>query len=324
MISVRFSASMLISLILTACSASSAPQISTPPSPKQSKAALSSRFVIDGIADFSVFDQIMNQMVQIRGNLGTGAQVRNIKVEWGVLNDDRDIYLAVRWSDPTHNNKLSQNPINIDIIKLILDSNKSGIVDDNDDEHVIAASGSSSYYLDQYFLGGSDVDDEIGDGQARLKYNSNTFEYVAEFLFPRTNDKNGQDGILDATTPFNLIFIDNLQLPAIKGNLGTLFPSLEDTTAWSTFNITTGDIFQYADIPSGLTGLIAFISDHEAGSNGDIYTFDPATGKVNRLTNLPNFFKDNISLSHDRTRIAFHGAANSSAFDQYEIDTHTT
>ncbi|HFB67054.1 MAG TPA: hypothetical protein ENJ60_16085 [Aeromonadales bacterium] len=314
---------MMFCVGLTSCGGGSSPQPPPPPppAPPQAKPSLASRFVIDGVADFSVFSQTNTQTVKLFDSANSADPGRDINVEWGFLNDDRDIYLAVRWDDPTHNNTLNSTPMNFDVLKLILDSNKNGMVDTNDDEHLIVASGSSSHYLDDYFDNGTDVEDSIGDGQGRLKYDAAAMQYTAEFLISQSADANNQDGIIDSTTPFNLIFTDNLQLPVAVGNFGSLFPSTTDTSAWPAFSFTNGDTFEHASIPSGLTGLIAFISDHEAGSNGDIYTFNPATGVTNRVTNLPNLFKDNISLSHDRTRIAFHGAPDQNSFDQYEIYT---
>jgi len=158
---------ILMSLIiagLTSCGGGSSPQPAPPPPPEppQTKPSLASQFVIDGVADFSVFNQTNTQTVKLVDSANSADQGRDINVEWGFLNDDKDIYLAVRWDDPTLNNSLNATPMNFDVLKLILDSNKNGMVDDNDDERVIASSGSSSFYLDDHFLAGNDVEDLIG------------------------------------------------------------------------------------------------------------------------------------------------------------------
>lgn len=65
-------------------------------------------------------------------------------------------------------------------------------------------------------------------------------------------------------------------------------------------------------IPGGLGGLIVFINKPE-GENGSLYTFDPATGTVSpRIQSqtpaqLDSISIDTVSLSHDRTKIAFMG-----------------
>ncbi len=263
----------------------------------------------------------MTRSVQLQDNIGSGVTVATINVEWGVLNDDRNIYLAVRWDDPTRNNTFEfvNGPVDFDGIRLILDSDLSGTVNDNDDVHVLVAAGPTSQYIDQHRIGSSDVDDIVGDGLARLRYDVGTARYSAEFLLPRTADSAGQDGTIDSTTPFNLVFTDNLVIASLTGNVGTLFASQQSSTAWETFNLSSGGVFVHPDIPAGLTGLIAFISEHDVPGNGEIYTFDPATGVVVRVTNLPDLFKDNLSLSHGRDRIAFHGAPAADAFAQFEI-----
>jgi Tol biopolymer transport system component len=42
---------------------------------------------------------------------------------------------------------------------------------------------------------------------------------------------------------------------------------------------------------------------------------------VRRVTRLPKLFKDNVSLSHDRTMIAFHGTEKRNDTKTYEIYT---
>jgi hypothetical protein len=71
-------------------------------------------------------------------------------------------------------------------------------------------------------------------------------------------------------------------------------------------------------LPRDLTGRIAFISDHEDPS-GEVYLFDPVTRAVTRVTTLPGVYKDNVSLSHDGRRLAFHGAGSRHDAPGYEI-----
>jgi Tol biopolymer transport system component len=73
-------------------------------------------------------------------------------------------------------------------------------------------------------------------------------------------------------------------------------------------------------VPNNLTGLIAFISDHE-NPKGELYTFDPATKIVTRVTNSTGYYLDGVSLSHDRTRLAVYAAPTSTDFANYEIYT---
>jgi len=316
---------IIVAAVISGCGGggSSAPPSPPPPPPPPPGVAVATRFVIDGIADFTVFDQTTTRTVELLDNLGSGMPVATINVEWGVLNDDRDMYLAVRWDDATLNNTFEfvQGPLDFDGLRLLLDSDLSGNVDDSDDSRALIAAGPTSFYIDQHRLGGSDVDDDIGDGQARLRYDTATASYTAEFLIPRTADSRGEDAVVDSTTPFNLVFTDNFVISSLTGNVGTLFASQQSTVAWGTLDITSGGLFVHPEKPAGLTRMIAFISEHDVPGNGEIYTFEPTTGVVTRVTILPNLFKDNISLSHDRNRIAFHGAPAKDAFAQFEIYT---
>jgi len=73
-------------------------------------------------------------------------------------------------------------------------------------------------------------------------------------------------------------------------------------------------------MPTTLTGLIVFTSAHETANN-EIYSFDPSTGTITKITNMPSLFKDNPSLSHDRRKVAFHGAPSSTDYAHFEIYT---
>jgi Tol biopolymer transport system component len=73
-------------------------------------------------------------------------------------------------------------------------------------------------------------------------------------------------------------------------------------------------------IPNNLTGLIAFISDHD-NPTGELYTFDPATSVVTRVTHTKGLYIDSVSLSNDRTRLAFYGGPSTTGYTTWEIYT---
>jgi Tol biopolymer transport system component len=152
-----------------------------------------------------------------------------------------------------------------------------------------------------------------------------TGKYHAEFLIPLAPDAAGEDGALNATTRFNVLLYDHVQIPVLTGNIGYLNggPQFEVgtvTTSWALLPYVAPGSFDQPAIPSGLTGLIAFISDHE-NSLGEIYTFNPATNNVVRVNTAMGKYLDGVSLSHDRTKIAFYAASTSTNYADYEIYT---
>ena len=115
--------------------------------------------------------------------------------------------------------------------------------------------------------------------------------YQAEFLIPLTADANGEDGVLNANTRFNINILDHIQitLPTPAGNVGSLSgaPNMSvgmDSSGWPLLPYAVPSPHDQPQIPTNLGGLIAFISDHENPA-GEVYTFDPATKVVTRVTN---------------------------------------
>ncbi len=285
--------------------------------------SLYQRFTIDGQVDLSVFDTTFNQTVNLKDNAGTGNVVKTSTLRWGIMNDDRDVYIAAQWTDATYNHDfdLATGPVNFDGIKLLIDDDNSGMLDNNDDERTIIAASIASQYIDQHVTVG-DESDKIGDGLGRLSYDVGTQTYSAEFIFPLSSDADQTDGNLNNNTRYNILLFEDFRIsPTISGNIGTAYASNTDSAAWPSMPITIATQHQRPEIPANLTGLIAFIGEHEVAVNGEIYTFNPATKIVARVTHLPGLFKDNLSLSHDHSRIAFHGSTDKNDVTKYEIYT---
>ncbi|HHJ35318.1 MAG TPA: hypothetical protein ENJ87_06100 [Gammaproteobacteria bacterium] len=280
------------------------------------------RFAIEGQVDLSEFSDTITRSVELKDNLGTGSVVKTSTLRWGIMNDDKDIYIAAQWTDDSFNHDfdITTGPVDFDGIKLLIDDDGNGTLDNNDDERTVIAANISSQYIDQHVTTGDETD-LIGDGLGRLSYDAATQTYSAEFLFPLTSDAANTDGDLSSDTRYNIVLFDNTELALGTGNAGTAYNSDTDSSAWPALPITTAVTHQRPEIPTGLTGLIAFISEHDVPVNGEIYLYDPATGITTRVTNLPNLFKDNISLSHDRSKISFHGSPDKNDATQYEIYT---
>jgi len=291
-----------------------------PPPPPSVPVALAERFMIDGNIDFGVFSATQQQSVNFVDDLGSGVTAKSTVIRWGIMNDDQDIYIAVQWDDDTFNNGFDAQlgPTDFDGVKILFDDNVNGIMDASDDQKTVIAASISSFYVDQNFTN-TEQTDQIGDGLARLAHDAANGIYTAEFLLPLSADSLAEDGDLSDSTPYNIQLFDHVELAVPSGAIATAFPSVTDSSGWPSLGIVSAPVHTRGQLPVNLTGLIAFISEHEAGINGDLYTFDPSTRIVTRVTNLPNLFKDNLSLSHDRTRIAFHGAPSKTDFLAYEI-----
>lgn len=291
---------------------------STPAPPPRE--ALSVRFPIDGQADFSVFDQVQTRTVSLYDQLGGGSKVGSTTVRWGILNDDRDIYIAIQWTDPTYNHSYdsTSGPTDFDGVEIRFDSDNDGAFDHSDDARSVLAASVSSLYLDQHDTTSGVQSDIVGDGFGRLHYDSSTGKYTAEFRFPLKADIHHQDGNLVTGIRYNIVLFDHVQLANGSGNIGTAY-SGADTSGWPSLALSSGGTYERPQMPDNLTGLIVFVGDQDVPGNGEIYTYDPATKVIKRVTYMPGLFKDNVSLSHDRTRVAFEGATNKNDLSTYEI-----
>jgi len=306
----------LASLVLAACSGGSS-GAHTP---------LSERYPIDGHFDLVQFTGVQQQQLDFRDAFGTGNIVKSTTARWVVESDDRDFYFAIEWTDDTLNSFDPNVSVDdFDGILLAFDNDHNGVLDENEDARRLLMTDFGSIYSDVHADSVPQADADVtGDGLGRMTYAAGTQTYQAEFLIPRTADGAGEDGLLGATTRWKFDLFDHVQflLPRPSGNETSLAgaPGAEvghDASAWPLLPDTASGSYAHPAFPAHLGGLIAFISDHE-NPLGDIYTFDPATGAITRVTNSA-LFKDCVSLSHDRTRIAFHGAPSATDLANYEI-----
>lgn len=274
---------------------------------------------IDGSVDFAAFPVVESAAVEIRS--GSGALIRTTDLRWAVRNDDRHLYFACEWGDDTFNHGWDPTlgPTDFDGVKLLFDGNGDGALASGEDERMVIAATVGSLYIDQHLTAG-DESDAIGDGLAALRYRPATQTYQAEFLLPLAPDANGDDGPFSASTRYSILLYDHVDLGGGTGGFGTPHGTGPSTAGWPRLPLVEAGPHAHPELPNDLTGLIAFVSTHEE-PNGEIYTFDPATGVVTRVTRDAALFKDNVSLSHDRTRIAFHGSPDRSDLAGYEIYT---
>jgi len=96
-------------------------------------------------------------------------------------------------------------------------------------------------------------------------------------------DALGEDGDVSAASRVNFILLDHFEPGPGTGAIASLDPELDDSSAWPALPVSPVAPMERPGIPDGLTGLVVFTSTHE-DANGEIYTFEPATGIVTRVT----------------------------------------
>lgn len=290
--------------------------------------ALSRTMPIDGSVDFgalAALATVQQANLEFVDLLGAGSGTGKMTLaRWAVLNDDQDLYVALEWDDATNDRAFDPltGPVDFDGVKLLFDVDGDGTYEADEDARTLIAASIASLYIDQHAVVAGDETDRVADGMARLSWDAGTQLYQAEFLVPLADDSQGHDGLRDAVTHFTFLLMDHVELGAGTGNAapldGTVGGIGTPTAGWEALPVLAKGPHARPRIPTGLGGLIVFLSEHENPLR-DVYSFDPATGVTTRITNDATLFKDNVSLSHDRTRVAFHGAADRNDFDSYEI-----
>ena len=288
---------------------------------------LAERYAIDGVVDLSAFPTVKQQTIDMKSSFGTGTSVGTTTLRYAMANDERHLYIAMEWTDATLNTFDPAGSLDdFDGVVVMFDNNGNGIFEANEDARRLVMHIYGSGYSDIHNVSaGSDDNDAVGDGLGKMTWSAGM--YHAEFLIPLTPDAKGQDGVLNAGTRFNINILDHIQVLATPagGNVGSLSGPAnmsvnKDSSSWPLLPFTTSAPHDQPQIPNTLTGLVAFISDHE-NPTGELYTFNPATSVVTRVTHSTGLYIDGASLSHDRTRIAFYGGPSSTNYSTWEIYT---
>jgi len=280
-------------------------------------APLSELYPVDGAIDFSALQNVNTKTVSFVDETGQ-VSGKSTTVTWSVMNDDAELYVAVAWTDDTRDHEYTfSGPVSYDAVQLCFDNDGDGTYEQMEDQRIVMAADAGAYYIDAHAADG-DGADEIGDGRAWLFYLESEKKYQAEFLFPLASDARGEDAAVSEKTRFTILIYDNVRLADGTGSVASTGADTVDTGTWQKITLTEEGPFE-RPAPDTLTGLITFTSTHE-DARGEIYTFDPATDTVTRVTRN-DFFEENVSLSHDRTRIAFHGAPERDDYSHYEIYT---
>lgn len=307
---------LLFTFIASACGIADAPRDPAVPGKadghgEAGELPVARRFPIDGEID-------LDAMTTSEASLAFEPAETPTVVRWGFARDDRNLYLAVHWTDATHDNEWFRTPaLDFDQITLLIDDDGDGEHEPGEDVRWIRATAAGSFFRDAHVdAGGEEAEDAIGDGLALLRRDADDSGYDAELLIPLADDAEHGDAKVTAASRFQLVMWDHARLDQGKLDVAELF----EAGSWG--KIPAGDAgrrYAHPQLPTDLTGLIVFTSTHEH-PDGEIYTFDPATGAIARVTNndLP---ENNVSLSHDRTRVAFHAQADPGELTSYDIYT---
>lgn len=291
--------------------------------------ALAERFPIDGAIDFvalAALAPVSQTVLEFVDGLGTGAPTGKLTtLRWAFLNDDVDLYVALEWDDDTHDAVFDPDtgPVDFDGVKLFFDVDGDGTYTAGEDARTVVAASIGSLSIDQHASAGDETD-LVADGIGRLVWDAGPRLYRAELLVPLADDAQGEDGARNAGSRYTIALFDHVRLAGPEGSVAGLDGPASlggvggSSAAWSALPVVPAAEHERPSLPEGLGGLIVFLSEHE-NPQRDVWAFDPATRTTRRVTDDATLFKDNVSLSHDRTRVAFHGAADKDDFDAYEI-----
>ena len=262
--------------------------------------SMQNKYPIDGNVDFTGLQTLTESL-----NFDVSGTTSLVTI--GFDNDDRSLYVALEWADASFDNQwYLEEVFKYDEVVLQIDANGNNLIDPGEDYRWVRATNSGSFFRDAYFNGLQEQDDIVGDGLAKIRYDSVEKKYQAELMIPLADDINEQDSTITASSRFQLIIRDGYQPYEDSLNQSIVFAGTDLPLIPVKQPVT---LYDHPTMPTDLTGLIVYVSTHE-DPNGEIYTFDPATGTTFRVTN--NTLAENaVSLSRDRTKIAFHAFTNS-------------
>jgi len=318
-------------LLLAACGKDGGSSLQKLPPAPIYPPPLSKKYPIDGAVDFSKLSDVKSLPLLFKDP--SGALVRSTTITFATENDDRDLYLAVQWGDPTHANEMQGNaePKRNDWIRILSDNNGNGTLENKEGQHALIAAyqgvANTSSYADMH----ADFSaawphaavDRTGDGLGRMKhYSSPGAEgyYQAEFLLPLASDVNGEDAVIDGVATGNILIWDDFETATGKRATALLSPGEgPDTSLWGKIPYKKSGATDRPVLPADLEGLIVFISTHE-DARGEIYSFDPKSKALLRITN-DDLYKDAVSLSHDRKKVAYMAGPNPDAYETWEVYT---
>jgi hypothetical protein len=314
----RIHTALTAAVLAAGCSSdSNSPQVLVP------QPALAQSQPIDGLVDFAALPPASVAslpFLELKGGAPTG---ETTVLRYAFTNDDRELYMALEWDDATHDQVFlaGPGPVDCDGVQVQFDVDGDGVVLDGEDQRTVVAASISSVYIDGHAMAPGGAMDAVGDGQGKLSYDATLGVYRCELRFPLSQDANEEDGQLSASSRFNVLLFDHVQVLQSTGSIARLFgsgPTGTSSATWKKVPLKSKGLFEHLDPPSDLTGLIAFAAEMPRGAP-EIFVYDPATGLSTQVTFEPSVWKRDVSLSHDRTEIAFSGSTSPDAAETFEI-----
>ncbi len=294
-------------------------------------------FPIDGVVDFSKL-RVINEVEIGKYKLPAGTLDGKTDVKWAVLNDDRDIYIVVEWSDDTKNCEFvpgtgsGTGATANDAIFLDFDNDGNGTFEADENKYYMVAVPNDKVISVDSRKDLNYLKDKTGNGCSFMKYYPDEKKYRAEFLLPLSGDS---DENITKNTRFNITINDNYK-PADNSGFFSTVKLDTQVNEWLNVSLTDSEVIARTPIPDSLQGLIVFVATGSVPTTanpsgelntgpGEIYSFDPVTKIVKRITSN-NVYETGVSLSRDRTKIVYMSSPvdpeiNSSAWDECEIYT---
>jgi WD40-like Beta Propeller Repeat len=313
--------SVLVPILILALSACSDSSTGPDPDGPATVTAVAQRFPIDGDVTLGDVGVVRESTFDMRDQMGQGQVVGTVTLRWAVANDDRNLYLAATWSDGTRDDEfdLTVGPVDFDGLRVEFDLDGNGSFEMGEDIRTVIAASVGSTYVDQHRVPvGQNETDTVANGLAKLNWNATTGTYSAEFLVPLADDGPGEDGLITASSRMNMTVMNHARIAEGTGSVGAVHGIGVDSSTWNAVDWADVVAASHPVLPTNPGGLVVFIGGQDE-TNGELYRFDPATRVTTRITQLPGLFKDASSLSHDRSRVAFHASPSKSDANAYEI-----
>ena len=156
---------MMLVVFLGSCSSGGGTSAGALPVP------LAEQYAIDGVVDLSAFPNVQQQVIDMKDSFGTGTSVGTTTLRWAMANDERNLYIAMEWNDPTKNAFDPGPPVvltDFDGVVVMFDNNGDGIFEANEDAHRLVMNIYSSGYSDVHNVAsGTDDMTRSGTGLGR-------------------------------------------------------------------------------------------------------------------------------------------------------------
>lgn len=140
--------------------------------PGDGQLPIEERFPIDGVIDFSKLSNVQESDLSFV-SIPVPDPIHfehSTHVKWAIMNDDKNVYIAIEWTDDDHNNNysLTSGPEDYDSIELLFDNDGDGTFESDENRFYILAAYDYAIAVDA--KKSSYASDEVGNGYSFMKY----------------------------------------------------------------------------------------------------------------------------------------------------------